>query len=165
MSTTAKLYEVKIKLSSSWLGSQRTRENVRRFRRDANSNIAVDVAQWSWTFKQAAEALHMDGTLTDTIRPQANLMPPSLVLYRRNYTHNNKPQMEMFEAIREGTVLTFNVVVTDSSMLNASREIGNPPDLARLKDIFQFSGAFLGLSPWGNQYGYGRFDLESLKVI
>lgn len=160
MTDSATLYNLKIKLTSSWLGNQRTRENVRRFRRDREGKIAVDLSHWGWTFKQAAEALHMDNIDTDTIRPQMNIDPPKLVLYRRNYTHNNKQQFEMFEAMRENTVLNIKILVT-----GVDKNSLYPPDEARLLDIFKFTGAFLGLSPWGGQYGYGRFDVESLSTI
>jgi hypothetical protein len=157
MSDLATLYNLKIKLTASWLGNQRTRENVRRFRRDSDSKLAVDLAQWGWTFKQAAEALHMDDIDTDTIRPQMNIDPPKLVLYRRNYTNKGKQQFEMFEAIRENTVLNIKILVT-----RTDKETLFAPDVARLSDIFRFTGMFLGLSPWGGQYGYGRFDVEEL---
>lgn len=157
---SATLYDLKIKLTSSWLGNQRTRENVRRFRRDRDSKLAVDMSQWSWTFKQAAEALHMAEIDTDTIRPQMNIDPPTLVLYRRNYTSKNKQQYEMFEAMRENTVLSIKILVTAADKKNMQS-----PDAARLRDIFNFIGMFLGLSPWGGQYGYGRFEVQSLTAI
>ncbi len=160
MSNVATLYSLKIKLTSPWLGHQRTRENVRRFRRDRDGKLAVDMSQWSWTFKQAVEALHMDDIDSDTIRPQMNIDPPTLVLYRRNYKHNNKQQMEMFEALRENSTLTIQILVTGTEKDNKYS-----PDEARLRDIFRFTGMFLGLSPWGGQYGYGRFEVESLEKI
>lgn len=160
MSNVATLYDLKIKLTSVWLGNQRTRENVRRFRRDSDGKLAVDLAQWSWTFQQAAEALHMDDIDTDTIRPQMNIDPPTLVLYRRKYTHKNKQQSEMFEALRENLVLTIKILVTTTEKSDKYS-----PDEARLRDIFRFTGMFLGLSPWGGQYGYGRFDVVELKPI
>lgn len=154
----AVLYEVKIRLTSSWLGSQNTKDRVRRFRRDKNGRMVVDLAQWHWAFKQAAEALHMEDVDTTTIYPQDNIVFPTLVLYRRNYTHNNKQQSEMFEAIRENTVLTFNVLVTGAHGTGS----GHQPDEARLQDILRFTGMFTGLSPWGGSYGYGRFDVEAV---
>jgi hypothetical protein len=160
MSDLATLYNLKIKLTSVWLGNQRTRENVRRFRRDRDGKIAVDLAQWNWTFQQAADALHMDDIDTDTIRPQVNIDPPALVLYRRNYTHKNKQQCEMFEALRENCILNIQVLVTATDKQNKF-----PPDLARLNGIFRFTGVFLGLSPWGGQYGYGRFDVDDLTPL
>lgn len=162
---SAALYELKLKLTSSWLGSQRTRENVRRFRRDKDGKIAVDLAQWSWTFSQAAQALHLDNIETDTIRPQANIDPPSLVLYRRNYSHGGKQQSEMFEAMRENTVITFNVLVTNVPITNRDKENKVSPDEDSLKKILEFTGSFLGLSPWGGNYGYGRFELEKLTKL
>ena len=161
----ATLYETKLRLTSSWLGNQRTREGVRRFRRDKDNKLQVDLAQWSWTFKQAAEALHMDCVDTDTIRPQANIDPPKLVLYRRNYTHNNKQQFEMFEAMRENTVITLKILVTAVPIVGVNKDFRFSPDEARLSDILKFSGSLLGLSPWGNQYGYGRFEIEELKAV
>ena len=80
MNNVATLYDTKLRLTSSWLGNQRPRENVRRFRRDKDGKLAVDLSQWNWTFKQAADALHMNDVDTDTIRPQMNIVLPTLVL-------------------------------------------------------------------------------------
>lgn len=165
MNSKAILYELKLRLTSSWLGSQRTRENVRRFRRDKDGKLAVDLSQWSWTFKQAADALHLQNVDTDTIRPQANIDPPTLVLYRRSYTHNNKAQFEMFEAMRENTVITFNAVVTGTLYNPREENIQTAPTEEELKNILAFTGKFLGLSPWGGNYGYGRFEIENITKI
>jgi len=66
----------------------------------------------------------------------------------------------MFEAIRENCVLTIKVLVTATD-----KQDKFAPDLARLRDIFRFAGRFLGLSPWGGQYGYGRFDVEEITPL
>lgn len=161
----ATLYELKLRLASPWLGNQRTREAVRRFRRDDLGKIAIDLPQWNWTFKQAALALHMDNIDTDTIRPQANIDPPKFVLYRRNYTHNNKQCNEMFEAMRENSVVTFNMLVTNVAHGSSAPAGKSPPNAEQLTAILKFTGEFLGLSPWGGNYGYGRFNVESLKAV
>jgi hypothetical protein len=160
MSDTAKLYEIKLRLTSPWLGSQRTTNNVRRFRREKDTLLSVDRSQWNWAFKQAAEALHMDGVDINTIHPQSSINPPTLVLYRRNYTHKNKQQHEMFEAMRENTVITLQILVSAPE----TNTIKQQPDQPQLKEIFAFIGQFLGLSPWGGSYGYGRFEVEQLDL-
>lgn len=165
MNNRAILYELKIRLTSSWLGNKSTRENVRRFTRDKSNNIAVDLAQWSWTFKQAAAALHMPDVDVECIRPGSNIDPPKLVLYKRNYSFNKKQQSEMFEAMRENTVLTIQILVTDGTINNKTNEFKRAPTEEELNKIFKFTGSFLGLSPWGCLYGYGRFEIESLTAL
>ena len=165
MKNSAALYEIKIRLTAPWLGHQKTRSNVRRFHRGKDGGLAVDLSQWNWTFKQASQALHMDGVDTDTIRPEVNITLPSLVLYRRSYTHNNKKMEEMFEAMRENTVITFNVLVTDGTQVKNVKDIVKPIGKEELEKILAFTGKFLGLSPWGGNYGYGRFDIVSVTQL
>lgn len=163
MNQTATLYALKIKLTSPWLGNQSTRERVRRFRKDASGLIVVDLSQWSWTFKQAIEALHISHVDPDTIRPQTNIDPPTLVLYNRNFNDGKKNKSEMFEAMRENLVLNVNILVTTPPL--SAKDGKTPPTIEELLQIFKFSGSFLGLSPWGNSYGYGRFEVEQIKKL
>jgi len=70
---------------------------------------------------------------------------------------------EMFEAISSGAVLTLRFAVT-SPMPN-SNAVSNleAPDNRQLESIFKFIGLYLGFSPWGNKFKYGRFSVLSVE--
>lgn len=162
---SANIYTLRMRLTSTWLGQQKTKDNVRRFRRDREGRIAIDLAHWSWTFQQAAEAMKMLDVDTECIRTESGFEAPSLILYHRKYRYKGKPHEEMFEAIRENNILTMPILVTGFIEEGPSGECNpkHPPTRKELEKLLQFSGKWLGLSPWGCKYGYGRFEVESLN--
>lgn len=160
---SATIYSARLRLTSTWLGQQKTKDNVRRFRRDRDKRIAIDLAHWSWTFQQAAEALRLGDVETDCIRTESGFDSPSLILYHRKYRYKGRPHEEMFEAIRENTVLTLPFLVTGFLEETGEENHKHPPNRKELEQILKFAGQWLGLSPWGCRYGYGRFDIESLN--
>jgi len=156
------LYEIKIKLTSPWLGQQRTRGQVRRFRRDNGNRLLIDTAQWQWAFQEAADALHLDKVDVSTIHTESGFDAPSLQLYNRRYTYNGKAHTEMFESIREGAVITFDLLVTTPPPGPSDSSSVSPPDNVELKSILAFVGKMLGLSPWGTRFGFGKFTVEQV---
>lgn len=155
------LYEVKIKLTSAWLGQQRTKEQIRRFRKlKPSNNIAIDNAQWQWAFQEAADALHLNHVDVSTIYTDQGFEAPTLQLYNRRYTHNGKPHQELFESIRENTVITLEMLVTTPTQQN---KLTQSPSKSELDQILCFVGRMLGLSPWGSRFGFGRFKIESIE--
>jgi hypothetical protein len=159
------LYEVKIRLLMPWLGSQKTQEQVRRFRKisrgDKEGEIELDRELWDWAYRQAIESLRFTHVDSTTIRAAMSIRCPTLVLYKRKYkSPNGKTQEEMFECITKGTILTFPLVVTSPQDKLMDKEA---PTKKELETLFEFIGEFIGLSPWGSKFGYGTFTLENIE--
>jgi len=161
------LYEIKLKATSPWLGDiRRGKDKIRRFQRGHTADIlAFDLPRLQWSFKEACEALHLNHVNTKVIRMEEGFVAPKLVSYRRRYNHQKKKeqQEDFFEAIREGTHLTMQVLVTQAPPDTHDHLI--PPDQNELEQIFRFIGKMLGLSPWGGHFGYGRFEVLELKAV
>ena len=157
------LYELKLRVVSPWLGDiRRGKDTHRRFQRGhTKSVLAFDLPRLQWTFKEACDALHLDHVDVKTIRMEEGFRSPTLISYRRRYNYQKQKQEDFFEAIREGTVLTMQVLVTRP--MPESNLPKKPPTQEELEQIFKFVGSMLGLSPWGGHFGYGRFDVESLE--
>lgn len=159
------LYEVKLRVTEKpWLGEQRSKEHVRKFRRDKKNRIAIDHKQWQWAFTSAAKALRYDIDAS-TIRTEAGFDPPSIALYNRKYTHRGKPKEEMFESIREGTVITLRFLIMEAPDNDREGQQQKPPTKQELQTILDYVGMFIGLSPWGSRWGFGTFDVESLEQL
>ena len=156
------LYELKLRLTSPWLGQQRTNQHVRRFRRDRNNRLAIDTAQWQWAFQEAADALHMKHVDISTICTESGFDVPSLQLFNRRYSHKGKSHEEMFESIRENNVLAFDILVTKPLPAGGGDVSMTSPDKDELTQIFAFIGKMIGLSPWGTRFGFGRFTVEQV---
>lgn len=157
------LYEIKFKLASPWLGQQRTNKHVRRFRREKDNRLTIDTAQWQWALQEAADALHLDHVDVSTIRTEVGFDSPSLQLFNRRYSHKGKPHEEMFESIREGTILTFDILVTKPPPASTEDDVRTSPGQRELHTMFEFVGKMIGLSPWGTRFGFGRFIVDQLK--
>jgi len=158
------LFDLKIKVRSPWLGNKATPARIRCFIQKHNE-LVIDVAQWQWKVKEAAEDLHVpsDVALDSLILP-ATIRKPAIVPYVRKFTQNDQKREEMFESIREGAVLTMPIAITSEpeSALHGNKKRSLTHGEARA--IFDHIGKIHGLSPWGNNFGYGRFMVLSFTL-
>jgi hypothetical protein len=140
----------RIKLTKPWLGDQQPdRNRIRRFKRNGHL-IKVNDAMWRGQFRQAANDLHMVVSL-DALRMPSDLIPASIHLYTRTYS---QVKLDYFESFRKGTVLNIEFQVNDT--------VRRAPTLEQFDQLLGGVGKWLGLSPWGNQYGYGTFDVQDI---
>lgn len=143
------------------LGQQRDPTGIRRFTRTAQGSLALDLERWIWAFNHAAEALKFD-VHTAALHPAEGIAAPTLVLYNRRWIDrkNGKETLraEMFESVRKGAVLTFRLAVTAGEEKPA-------PSLEQVQAMFNHIGEFIGISQWGNRWGYGRFFVESVVKV
>jgi hypothetical protein len=159
------LYNLKIKVTSPWLGDiRRAKDTHRRFQRGNTPDIlAFDLPRLYWTLEEARDALKLPHVDIKTIRMEEGFRSPTLTSYRRRFSsrQGTQKQEDFFEAIRENTLLNMQVLVTRQMTQHTSTS--KPPTQEELSQIFKFVGAMLGLSPWGGHFGYGRFELISLE--
>lgn len=142
-----------IRLTNYFLGELRPdNRQVRRFKKDRQGRIAINQKSWLEQFDLAARNLQMDVNCFRTIVPPVAILPASVHLYRRCYS---KVHVELFEAFRTGTVITFELMLRD--------DLPKCPNLIQLQSILSFTGERLGLSQFGNKFGFGRFSLHALS--
>lgn len=144
-------YEIKIRLTKPFLGALRPDVNgVRRFDH-RNRQILVPREDWLDAMRKAAKLLGMHKVRTETIFPPVAIRPPTIHLYRRIF---NRTQVENFESFRAGTVLTLEFIVDVEDKARPGQE--------SLKRMLEFVGLNIGFSPFGNRFGFGRFELLSI---
>jgi hypothetical protein len=155
------LCEIKLRLTQPMLGQQRDPSGIRRFTRTSSNALAIDLERWIWAFNDAAQSLHMN-VHTGALHPAEGITAPTLVFYNRRWIDRKGTKevqcSEMFESVRKGTVLTFRVAVTSGQDKPA-------PTLEQVKQLFSYIGEFLGISQFGNRFGYGRFTVESATAL
>ena len=161
------LFEVKLRVTRPLLGQQRMPNGVRSFTRirGDDNRISVDLQHWCWAFQEAVSSLHLP-VLTTTLYPASGFAVPTLVMYNRKWSTKTadgreRPQSEMFEAIQAGTILTFQIM----SAAGPDKSDGPAPTCEQLQALLNFIGEFIGISQWGNKFGYGRFRVESIRAL
>lgn len=158
------LYEIQIKLTTPWLGDVVTHTNVRRFRRyRGGEHLEPDAVQWRWALRQAAESLRL-GFHADTVQTPAWIKAPSLRLYTRKFRKGGKGRVreEDFEMIDKGTVLTFHLQVHSGL---PGKKGAVPPSRVDLQQALVFVGRFVGLSPFGTAFDYGKFEVRDVRAV
>lgn len=160
---------VKIKLKSPFLGNCRTTDKIRRFDRSKafKHNIQVDMVRWNWAMEEAISALELDLD-SSAIRVNPTYKAPKLELYVRRWRDgkSGKPKEEMFESIKSGAVLTFEMLVVNNEEpegASPKKETFKKPTIEDMEKILDTVGRLLGLSPWGSKFGYGRFKVLSIE--
>jgi len=153
------LIQAILKLKTPLLGSQQTKERVRRFRKTESGQISVDPGQFLSNLGVAAEALEFDIS-TDLIRVPDGIKAPQINLYIRSWRDSSGLRKEDFECVRTGTVLTIPLLI-----MAGHENDPLPPTINELHEMLSFMGAWTGLSPWGSKFNYGRFEVQDVAKI
>jgi hypothetical protein len=150
------LYTVSIRLETPMLGSQPPDTNgVRRFRRGKNNGLLIPVSQWESLFVQACEDMGMDPGCVKTLKFPETIRAPATQLYTRTY---NRTKVDRFESIQKNAVLKFQLLVRNVKDIQT---VGAP----RLNHLFTHVGEWLGISPWGSKFNYGRFSINHITPV
>lgn len=154
------LLKVKVRLTRPLLGECRSNDNILRFKKNRAGKIDIDPTHWQWAFQQAADSLHLEVDV-GALSPEMGIRAPSVVLFNRRYVERKNQReshgSQLHEAISAGTVLTFEIAI-----LRNPQSTKMPPSEDHVKDILGFVGEFVGISQFGNKFGFGRFEVESI---
>lgn len=150
------LYIAKIKLTTPVLAAQATSDCIRKFKR-IGDGISFDPVLWGWLLENAAAGCHLDDVDLECIRPPSELVVNRIEIYNRRWDNKS----EKFESIKAGSLLDLPLMLTTRHPHSTSSAT-IPPDLAILRQLLEFMGARLGISPWGSKFNYGRFNVISI---
>ena len=155
------LHDLRLRLTTPFLGATKGEPTLRFDRGDTGDWLRLNVAQWLHALSEAGKSLElptdMDPTAV-TVQPVYR-RPSSMVLYRRNYHRDGRPAHVMHEAINRNVILTVEIFLPVNAVTADSHR---PPTAEELRQMLEFVGAYVGLSPWGSKFGYGKFTVESL---
>lgn len=166
--TVSQSIPIQIKLVSPFLGNLRQRDGTRAlntYEKDKLKYFLPDIIQWRWALNQAFESTGLiEDSVLDFIRLPQRIVAPQIYLYSRVRDKKNPNNREMFESFRTGTVISFPVFIlstleTTTALQDNYPESHRPPTKEELIQCFSLVGDQIGLSPWGSNYGYGRFDV------
>lgn len=169
------LIDIKLRVTSKFLGSKNTHQGIFRFRRtDGNTGekdalLLIEQDVWRWAMLGAVDSLGLDVDV-DTIHLPPGIRLGKVYLFERRYKTRPKPphyhgkeKTAKHEVIREGMILGFKLAI--SSNRPDDKETAPPPTIGDLEKIFNYIGEYVGLSPFGNQFGFGRFHVHSVHRV
>jgi len=156
-----------IQLTSILLGAtidpkdQKPREITRRFDKIRKKGLwRIDPEWWGCLVEQAIEGLRMD-VAPDCVQPPRHFPLPTIHLYRKK--RKDRDLVEYFEAMRAGTRLTFEFALLTRIPAMQARLGKKPPTLEDMRQILDYIGLYMSISPYGANYGNGRFSVLSLE--
>lgn len=98
----------------------------------------------------------------DFIRFPNRINMPTVRLYERVWCPKDPAKRETFECFPKGTIISFQIFLLrerENSWENKIQIPGRAPTKEELTTCFATIGAHIGLSPWGSDKGYGRFEM------
>lgn len=161
----SKKVDVRIKFTRPFLGTRPNRDGIKTIdvdKRPGESGevmLCLDHAQWRWAMKEAIDSLGLSGqTSIDFIRFPIKAKAPKISKYMKVFDSKNPKKNPIFECFPAGSILSFSVFLlgsTEEDSLDGKRPLTEEEFLECLKLV----GEFIGISPWGSKFGYGRFDV------
>lgn len=149
------LYAIELNLTTAMLGDTRDQgTGVRRFARDANNAIRLGPDVWknALTMAQADICSHYN---LEGVLPANWIRTPSTQLYKRRY---NQTKTDYFEIVQKGAHLKTEFLVRGHNFPQSPGQDG-------LTKLLNHIGEWIGISPWGVKYNYGRFTVVHVTPI
>jgi hypothetical protein len=128
------------------------RDGIRRFRKES-SMVLVNEQAWRGQFEQAARDARMLVNI-NAILPPRTILPASYHIYTRHYS---QVKTDYFESFRKGTILTM--------IFRIEETMAKAPTLDQFTTLLSLVGTWLGLSPWGSKFNFGRFEVLDTHVV
>lgn len=118
------------------------------FARDSSGALIFQQSWFHATFEKAIHMSRMKSIKPGDIQVDLRVEAPAEV-YNRRY---GASKWRRHEAIVPGTKVSFGAVVDD----NVTDSV--------LRELLRYVGAYVGLSPYGYNLGFGKFSLVSSEV-
>ena len=118
------------------------------FQRTSTKELIFQQAWWFSAFADAIQCSNIRGIKPNHISMQLTINAPTQI-YKRKYSRG---RYRMHEAIFPGTKVTFKALVADHVTES------------NLRVILERMGAFVGISPYGHNLGYGLFSVIGVKI-
>lgn len=162
------LYQLKIKLRTPILAVQtceKTGHKVFPLTTD-KTKVILNEGRWRWAISESINALRLP------IHPETIIMgeyfdkPAFQILNKKTRMGSNKVVKQPFEIIQKDTTLSLKVLTTVEEDPDARKYPGvelRPTTKRDLLEVFPFIGEYLGVSYFGSNQRYGRFNVVELE--
>lgn len=131
--------------------------------------LSTPLQRWNWALLEAKDAL------LDQM-PSLNEAAPGAIIpcywystgrtstYNRHFRRGNTPAHDKFESLQANQtfLMRFTLPKTLPPKMDGGGRFTRPPDEAEFDAMLAHIGTYLGMSEWGQNYGYGRFEVSSV---
>ena len=141
---------------------------IRRFERTDDQKLKTPLPIWDWALRETFSNMGWRDKIDwSAVRPHPVFRADALSIHNRSYFKNEKKKSEDFESVEPGQVIVQPMLLTDGpDNISARKRNGaRLPAVGELGAVLDLIGQWCGISPWGNRYGYGRFDVVSVDPI
>ena len=141
---------------------------IKRFERLPDGFLKTPMPIWDWVLRESFSNFGWTDQIDwSAVRVHRAMHADHLTTHTRQYQRRDELKRETFEAVPIGAITSYALFITDAPDNLAARRRTNArlPAVAEVGDALEFAGTFLGVSPWGNRFGYGRFEVAGLDVI
>jgi len=140
---------VSLRFITPCLGNKRSVDQPDKMLRDAAGSVVFISTWWSIILTYGARALSKHQAQIRTVSWDQKVKGVTSV-YRRYYTETDYTEHEAFDT---GSVIQVNALLPESIPLEDFEE------------ILRIAGTYKGISPYGHDKGFGRFELISAEVV
>lgn len=137
-----------LQITKPILGCKVVSGKPRQLLRDASNRPGLVEPVWNKNFENAASALNIDFK-SEMVTFPTGYEASKFEEFLRTYSKFKK---ERFESIPEGAKIWFDVMLSEGSV--------SPTDYAKL---LTYVGRELGISQFGNKFGFGRFEVLDIR--
>lgn len=142
---------IRIALTSPFLGSSKLDKNgVRKIILNANKKPKFFIKRFSQLCEKYAKELNIGNYTSDAIRTSnfLTVFENPILFSKRFYSKEGKSVKETFETYPEGSQMEFGCFI-DESKITIDQAI----------KIIEYIGKYNGISQFGFNWNYGRFDI------
>lgn len=166
------IVNLQIRLKSRIVADKRVPEGtpdnqkwVRRFSTTPEEEHPLNLIEWQRVIRNAVSDLNLDEVDPEQVIFPTTIRKPRYVRFSRSFTtpgNRQDEKKEEFECVDIGNILTIPVFIFNEAAHSFSSQ--RPPTLEEFRKIMEFVGAHIGISPFGNQFGYGRFTIHKIET-
>lgn len=141
---------------------------IRRFERTEEGSLKTPLAIWDWALRETISNLGWRDVVDwSAIRPDPVFNTSQLGIHRRSYYKGEMKKTEDYECVDPGMTVTQPMLLTEApDNISTRKKVGSrTPTLEEVSVVMECIGRYCGISPWGNRYGYGRFELDGVERV
>lgn len=165
--TISPLMHLKLRLTSPILGGIKDHRGIMTLPLETTTDgitwFIPPQEQWHWALREGLRLSGKDADSADYISLPRRIKAPTIRPFYRAKSKLEKFRKIEYQSFQKGSIVQFDVaVLSEINPEDVDPNIPSPP-LIEQNDViktFEIIGDLIGLSPWGNRYGFGRFTID-----